>query len=105
MKTKAIIDGKRYSTQTATKLASHWNKRGDNDFLHIWEILYRTPKGEYFLSGEGGAQTKYSIQEGNTHWGGSRIVAMTAEEARAWLEEHQKIDALEAEFGKDIVDA
>jgi len=105
MKTKAIISGKRYDTQTATKLASFWNNLGDDDFRYLSEILYKTPKGEYFLSGAGGAQTKYSIQQGNTHWGGSRIIVITAEEAQAWLEEHQKIDALEAEFGKGIVDA
>lgn len=105
MKTKAIINGKRYNTQTATKLASYGNNLGDNDFRYLSEALYKTPKGEYFLSGAGGANTKYSISEGNTRWNGSRIDVLTPDQARAWLEEHQKLEALESEFGKDIIDA
>lgn len=45
-----IIDRKRYSTQTATLIASdcywdghNWERRGRNTFL------YRTPKGAYFV--------------------------------------------------------
>jgi hypothetical protein len=30
---------------------------------------------------------------------------MTADEAKAWLEKYQKVDALEAEFGGTITDA
>ena len=105
MTTKAIINGKRYNTHTATKLASHWNNLGENDFQFLQEDLYKTPGGEYFLSGSGGVHTKYSIRKGNTAWGSSRIVVLTADEARAWLEQHQKLNALESEFGKDIIDA
>jgi len=103
--TQAIINGKRYDTKTAKKVASTWNQRGGDDFLHIREELFKTPKGEYFLRGQGGAQTKYSVQYGNARYGGSRIVLMTAVEARGWLEQHQEIEALETEFGQDIVDA
>jgi hypothetical protein len=73
MKTKAIINGARYNTETATKIASRWNRLDNRDFRHITEVLYKTPKGEHFLSGEGGSLTEYGIQEGNTCYGSSRI--------------------------------
>ena len=45
-----VIDGKRYSTKTATLLAGNdfwdghnWERSGTNEFL------YRTPRGRYFL--------------------------------------------------------
>jgi hypothetical protein len=105
MKNKAIINGKRYNTETATKIASHWNRLDDRDFRHITEVLYKTPKGEYFLNGEGGPLTEYGVKEGNTTYGSSRITVITGDEARAWLEKHQKVDQLESEFGDSIVDA
>jgi hypothetical protein len=48
--TSEIINGKRYSTETATLIAGNdywdgqnWERRGRNEFL------YRTPRGNYFL--------------------------------------------------------
>jgi hypothetical protein len=105
MKTKAIINGKRYNTETATKIASYWNRLSDQDFRHVSELLYKTPKGEFFLSGEGGPLTEYAVKEGSTSYGSSRITVLTPDEAKAWLEKHQKVAELEAEFGDTIVDA
>ena len=105
MKTKAIINGKRYTTETATKIASCWNCLGDRDFHHISESLYKTPKGEFFLSGEGGPLTAYAVQRGNTSYGSSRITVMTPDDAITWLEKHQKVAEIEAEFGNTIIDA
>jgi len=102
---KSIINGKRYNTEAATKIASYWNGRSDQDFRHLSETMYKTQKGEYFLRGEGGALTEYAVSKGNASYGSSRIKVMTADEAKAWLEKYQKVDALEAEFGDTIIDA
>lgn len=66
---KAIIEGRKYNTETATKLGNYrWGAYGD--FNHIDESLYRTKKGRYFLAGEGGAMTHYSRSCGDNSWCG-----------------------------------
>jgi hypothetical protein len=102
---KSIINGKRYNTETATKIASYWNGRSDQDFRHLSETLYKTQKCEYFLKGEGGPRTEYAVSEGNTSYGSRLIKVMTPDDAKAWLDQYQKVDALEAEFGGTITDA
>lgn len=105
MKTKAIINGKRYDTKTAIEIASRWNGLDTRDFRYISEALYKTPRGEYFLTGEGGCHTEYVVKEGNASYGGERIITMNPSEARAWLERYKKFDELEAHFGDEIIDA
>jgi len=104
MKTKAIIDGKRYDTTTATKLATYGNGLDISDFRNVTEILYRTPCGAFFISATGGPYSKYAIVEGNRRSGDSRIVVLSNKEAQAWLEEHQYVKTLEKYFGDSLID-
>lgn len=71
-----VIDGKRYSTATATLLAndevwdgSNWERSGRNSFL------YRTPKGAFF-----------TVRL--TQWQGERdtLIPVTVEEAKETFE-------------------
>lgn len=103
---KAIIDGKRYNTETA-ELVARWNNGYyQNDFHLVEETLYKTPKGAYFLYYIGGALSKYSIQVGSNGSGeGDGIKVLSREEAAGWLEEHNCPDKLEAEFPNMVVDA
>jgi len=58
---KKIINGKKYDTETATKLGEDCRGyRGDIDFWS--EELYRKKTGEFFLYGEGGARSQYNAQ-------------------------------------------
>ena len=83
---KKIINGKLYNTETAEYLGNHsYGFRGD--FRRIDEDLYRTKNGAFFLAGEGGGLTKYRVDcDGNGWRGGSDIIALSEEEARAWVE-------------------
>ena len=104
---KAIINGKRYDTETAVKLASWWNGCNCGDFNRCEETLYRTKSGALFLHGEGGARSPYamSLEGGRSSGGGERIAVMTESEAVAWLESHGKAEAIEAHFPDRVVDA
>lgn len=86
---KKIIDGKKYDTETAEKVATWWNGRSSSDFNFCQEAVYRKKNGEFFLAGEGGARSKYAVSCGQNAWcGGSDIAPLTEAEARAWVEDH-----------------
>ena len=95
---KAIIEGKRYDTRTATEIANYWNGCSPCDFNHISESPDKSAKNTYFLTGKGGPLTQCSeaCEGGRCQGRGSRIIPLTAEEARQWLEEMKKTDVLEA---------
>jgi len=102
---KKIIEGKRYDTETATQVAEYGNGLGEGDFSNYDETLYRTPRGNWFLSGEGGPMTKYSRPCGDMTSGGDGIIPLSSNEARQWLESHDENDALEKYFSDALEDA
>jgi hypothetical protein len=72
-----------------------------------YEALYRTPKGNYFLYGRGGAMTKYGRRVSTNTWTGGRgITPLTADEAFEWCQEHG-VDAatIEELFGDRLKEA
>lgn len=96
---KKIINGKRYDTDTAKEMGqdSYSNPR---DFSYWCETLYRKTTGEFFLHGEGGANSKYAETIGQNEWcGGSRIMPLTVEKAQAWAEKHLDAEEYEKIFG------
>ena len=98
---KAIIDGRKYDTETAEVIDSYGNGRYGNDFYRLEETLYRKKTGEFFLCGDGGAMTEYGRPCGTNTWcGGKRIVPMTEAEAKLWLEQHGDTETYEAVFGE-----
>ena len=102
---KAIINGKRYNTETATEVWSNSSSYPVNDFKYYEETLYKTTAGNWFLQGEGGALSQYAVPVGNSTGGGSRIIPLTAVEAQEWLERIGAVAALEEHFGAKIQDA
>lgn len=101
---KAVINGKRYNTETAEEVGEYQNALGYNDFRHIEESLYKTKKGAFFLAGSGGPMTKYSQAVGDMTGGGSGIIPLTKEEARTWCENHEiDCDVIDEHF-KDILE-
>ena len=84
---KQIINGKKYDTQTAEHIYEWDNNLGESDFNHCYEDLYRKKTGEYFLYGRGGPMSRYAESNGNTSFGSKRIVPLTIEEAKYWVED------------------
>ena len=96
---KKIIDGKRYDTDTAAEIARHFtsNKSESN-----WadERLFRTKRGNWFLFGEGYADSRWCTvaRDGMRGPGGWDIQPIAEEEALAWLERHGETDLIEQYF-------
>lgn len=98
---KKIINGKKYDTETAKEVGSWENGGSWRDFSHMEETLYLKKTGEFFLFGEGGPMTKYSVSQVQNSWsGGSRIIPLSYENARQWAEEHLDADEYESVFGE-----
>jgi len=95
---KKVIEGALYNTETAKEIGAWHN--GDRGFNWCKETLYRTKSGKYFLSGEGGARSKYGEWHGNSGGPGSELRPYTPVEAAEWAEEHLNADEFEAEFGE-----
>ena len=97
---KRIINQKRYNTEKAEKVGEYWNGLSKSDFGHITETLYRKRTGEFFLHGQGGANTKYAKAVGTNCWqGAERLMPMEFETARKWAEKHLDADQYEEIFG------
>lgn len=88
-----IINGKKYSTDTATLIGIYDNKLPCGDFYHYYEELYKKRTGEFFLYGSGGAGSKYSRSCGqNSYCGSDEIIPLSNAEAMEWAENHLEYD-------------
>lgn len=105
---KSIIAGKRYDTETATKIGEASYNGSRRDFEWWEETLYRTPRsGTYFTVGSGGPRSNYARAEGQNSWTGQSNVfrPLTPAQALAWAERHLSAADVEAHFGGQIEDA
>lgn len=104
---KKVIDRKVYYTETATLIHEWWNGYGNGDFHYLSEDLYRTPKGNFFILGSGGAMTSYAVDCGNNSWGGSsdNIIPVSKEYAIEWLEEHDGSEKILELFPGEVEEA
>ena len=96
---KKILNGKMYNTETAKRIAnrSYSNPR---DFNYVSETLYRKKTGEFFLYGEGGAMTTYSIRTENGWSGGDEFIPLSEGKARKWMETYCDADEYIEVFGE-----
>ena len=96
-----IINGKKYSTETAEQVGFYRNRYGRNDFNWLEETLYKKRTGEFFLFGEGGPASIYCTWiDSHNRTSGDKIIPMTFEEARRWAEEHLEAEEYEEIFGE-----
>ena len=96
---RKVINGRTYNTETSRCISQWSNGHYTNDFNYCSEDLYKNTKGAYFLVGEGGPLSKYSVSHGNDTSGSTALIPMTATEAQEWAEEHLTAEEYEAEFG------
>jgi hypothetical protein len=105
MKDQDVIDGKLYSIHNAERVANHNPVSDPGDFRYLNETLYLTENGEFFIAGEGGAQTTYSTRiDSTTTAGGSAIVPKTRDEARRWCEQNDISAETILEYFEDDVE-
>jgi hypothetical protein len=97
---KRIIDGRRYDTETAEQVAWVGSRSGISRSDHTyWDAgLYRTPRGRWFLAGDGGPASIFAQPVGNGTTGGSGIAPISSGEAQRYLEHAGNIEALEQHF-------
>lgn len=97
---KKIIKGKKYDTDTA-HFCGAYSYGSPTDFSYLSEALYKKKTGEFFLYGEGGAQTKYAETISDNEWcGGEAITPLTEDEAKEWAEINLDADEFEDLFGE-----
>lgn len=97
---KKIINGKLYNTETASCVGSYQYSY-PGDFGYWYEALYKKKSGEYFLHGEGGANSKYMREVGQNEWSGGEVInRLTVDEAKEWAEQYISADEYIAEFGE-----
>ena len=103
---KAIIDGKRYDTETATAVADLRYPHAYDDFHYSKETLYKTRNFAWFLVVERAIFSKNGIPVGQDGHGlCKRIIPVSVAEAQTWLEQFNKQIALEEHFGASLQDA
>jgi hypothetical protein len=95
-----VIGGKRYSTETAKKVAE-WENTDNRDDSHWYkEELFRKKNGEFFIHGQGGKESKYRRATGIDSWvGDEKIVPLKYDEAKKWGEEALDQDKFQSIFG------
>jgi hypothetical protein len=81
---KKVIEGKVYNTDTATRVCSvRCDTESVSDFDWHETALYRSPKGTYFIAGEGNARSMWARSAGQRSWsGGSGLRVVTLAEAK-----------------------
>ncbi len=89
-KCKRIIDGKTYNTETATLIAGR--DTDERQFTYC-DYLYQTRFGAFF---------RYTSLDGANEDDYERIIPMTPEDARKWLEENYSYEPelIERYFGE-----
>ena len=90
-------------TATAKKLAE-WDENGTDPLNYIAEALYRKKTGEFFVFGDGGANTKYArIGRLKVFEPGSAILPMSLEQAKEWALDRLPKNEYDDIFG-DMID-
>lgn len=85
---KRIIEGKTYNTDTAQYICDLDCRANRGDFGWHDTKLYRSPKGQFFIAGKGGAMSMWSQPVGtNCRGGGSGIRLVDEGAARRIMEE------------------
>ncbi|MBB6215091.1 hypothetical protein HNQ80_001180 [Anaerosolibacter carboniphilus] len=99
---RKVINKKAYDTEKAELVAEFYNGFSRSDFRYLYEGLYKTSKGNYFIHADGGPMSKYHERVGNSTTGLETIIPVDSEEAYEWLEEHNETESIEKYFSDMI---
>lgn len=84
---KAIINGKTYNTDTATKICELPCTANGGDFRWHSTHLYQSVKGAFFIAGEGGPLSMWRQSAHGGGWSGSQgVKVLSPSEARDIME-------------------
>ena len=98
---KKVIKGSVYNTETAREVGSVAPNGWDTgNFNYLSETLYCTKSGKYFLHGEGHANSRYGVWQGNTGGWGETIIPYSPNQAAEWAEANLSADEYMNEFGE-----
>jgi hypothetical protein len=99
---RKIIGGKLYDTETATKVCAvspPGLSQGDFRFEDTW--LFRSPRGAFFISGQGGPYSRWARPDGeNGVRSGEGLQLMSEAEARGLCEQDGTPQQFVAAFGE-----
>lgn len=103
---RAVIRGKRYSTDKAKKVAERRECSGKGDQAWYIESLYVTAKQNWFLAGEGGPSSHWATPSVGTRSGTTcGIRPLRPREAMNWLEVVEEWDLIEEHFHNYLEEA
>ena len=104
-----VIDGKRYSTETADQVFSYSNGRHLGDFRYRSWNLYLTQNGSWFFHHEGGALSDMAKSVGTSRCSSEDIEPASADDAFNFLQANSNvskaIQAIEKYFADRVADA
>lgn len=93
-----IINGKTYNTDTAKKVEVYQYSH-QTDFGYVYEGLYLTKKGQWFLHYVGGPMSQYGKTVGNNQRGwGEGIRLLDEAEVKEWMEQHADAETYQTYF-------
>ena len=98
---RRIIEGKAYDTETATMICD-LSPTGYSRSDFKWEdtSLYRSPKGQFFIAGQGNASSRWAERIGeNAMGGGEGMLLIDTDDAKRLVERHAP-GKWEAVFGE-----
>lgn len=98
MQLRKIVGGKRYDTETAHIICKLSCTEYGSDFGWHSTGLYRTPKGAWFLAGEGNGSSMWGRRVADGWVSGEGIRPLSNDEAREVLETEGMTAALEDYF-------
>lgn len=97
---KKIVNGKLYDTESA-ELFCEYSFSNPSDFKHVYEALYKSPNGQFFVEYSGGPMSEYGVSCGQNETSGSSGIRLVTEaEAMEFLEAHGTSDDYVKAFGK-----
>lgn len=86
---KDRTDNSSYDTNISTKIGEYKSNLPANNFGYYKEALYKTPSGQYFLTGHGGPESRYSeiVAGKNIAHANNCFKPLTFAQAKEWYED------------------
>ena len=102
---KKVINKKLYDTEKAELIATRSNNLGPNNFNFEEEELYRTKTGNWFISFEGGAASRFAQKNHGYSISNTGIIACDNTQAYNFLEIINDIENIQKYFSNIIEEA